>query len=463
MHRWQHSWCWLAILFLLTLPAVNVRLYASDEVQYFAFLRSLWFDRDVSFDNEYRTLYDQGIGQFVGFRETLLERTTPTGRRINFGTLGPALLWAPLYGLADAGVATARAFGSSVPRDGYSWPYLAAVCYGSAIYGFLGILLSARLARRLTGEGVIGAVAVWIGTPLLFYMYLAAGMAHAVSAFTVAAMLTVWLDVRERWRVGGTAALGAMAALIAMVREQDAILLAAPLADFLVTTIGRARTSAGVSLQRDWRPALAGLAGFAVVYAPQLLAYWQLNGRLGPSNLVTRKMIWTSPHALDVLFSPAHGFLFWTPLAALAIGGLCLLGRRRGTGDPRRIPALLLLAVAGHVYVSGCVQSWTVAGAFGQRRFVAITPMLVVGLSGLWRAVPAPVPRRLLAASIVVTVWWNLGMMALFGTRLMDRQRIELGRNAYDVFVTVPASAPRLAWRYITERESFYQRQADAK
>ena len=44
---------WLFALFLVTLPAVNVRLYASDEVQYFAFLRSLWFDRDLSFDNEY--------------------------------------------------------------------------------------------------------------------------------------------------------------------------------------------------------------------------------------------------------------------------------------------------------------------------------------------------------------------------------------------------------------------------
>ena len=31
----------------------------------------------------------------------------------------------------------------------------------------------------------------------------------------------------------------------------------------------------------------------------------------------------------------------------------------------------------------------------------------------------------------------------------MDRQRLELGRNAYDVFVTVPRSAPSLAYRYV--------------
>ena len=29
--------------------------------------------------------------------------------------------------------------------------------------------------------------------------------------------------------------------------------------------------------------------------------------------------------------------------------------------------------VAVQIYVSGSVESWTVAGAFGQRRFVALT------------------------------------------------------------------------------------------
>ena len=39
-------------LFIASLPAVTARLYSSDEVEYFSYLRSLWFDHDVSFDNE---------------------------------------------------------------------------------------------------------------------------------------------------------------------------------------------------------------------------------------------------------------------------------------------------------------------------------------------------------------------------------------------------------------------------
>ena len=39
----------------------------------------------------------------------------------------------------------------------------------------------------------------------------------------------------------------------------------------------------------------------------------------------------------------------------------------------------------------------------------------------------------------------------------MNRQRLELARNAYDAFVTVPRMAPDLALRYVTKRESFYR------
>ena len=91
-HPTKRQWLLLVCLFHLSLPAVTPRIYSSDEIQYFAYLRSLWFDRDVSFENEYRWFYARGIAASPGFHETFLERTTETGRRINFGTIGSALL-----------------------------------------------------------------------------------------------------------------------------------------------------------------------------------------------------------------------------------------------------------------------------------------------------------------------------------------------------------------------------------
>jgi hypothetical protein len=38
----------------------------------------------------------------------------------------------------------------------------------------------------------------------------------------------------------------------------------------------------------------------------------------------------------------------------------------------------------------------------------------------------------------------------------MDRQRLDLGRNARMAFIEVPARLPGLAWRYLFDRASFY-------
>lgn len=496
----------LVALFLMTLPAVTPRLYSSDEVQYFSYLRSLWFDHDVSFENEYRYFYDRGVARTPGFEETFLQLTTPAGRRVNFATLGCALLWSPFYAVADAASRVAQAAGAGVTADGFSQPYIGAVAYGSAFYGFVAILLSIGAARRLTGYGIGQALVVWAGTPLLFYMYAAPPYSHACSAFAVALFVTVWLHVRRDWSPRGMAALGAAAALMAMVREQDIFFALGPAVDFMAhkgRETGGRRQDTGDSWGR-LVAAGAGFAAFTLVFLPQLLAYRALNGQPTPSRLVARKMTWTAPHALDVLLSPEHGFFFWTPLAPLAIVGLVMLAWRprpargdavkpsvqggvpaarslrggvpvrewgpenpeesRVPGKPeaRRIGACALLMVAVQVYVSGSVESWTVAGAFGQRRFVALTILLVLGVATLWRMVAtAPAAARYAVSGYAaLAIWWNVALMAAFGTGLMDRQRLELRRNAYDAFVTLPRMAPEIAYRYFARRESFYKTSA---
>ena len=450
----------LVVVFVLSLPAVTTRIYASDEVQYFAYLRSLYFDRDVSFENEYRHFYEAGIARAEGFHETFLERQTETGRRINFGTIGCALLWTPFYAAADAWVQIANMRGARLARDGYSAPYIAAASYASAFYGLLALCLSVTAVRVLATawpaldvRAVPSAFAVWIGTPLLFYMYIAPPMSHATSAFAVALFVVVWLRVRERWSMGGFIAFGLAAALMAMVREQDAFFVAGPAFDFFHAQLTR---QDGRRLRRLVAAVSGALAAMAA-FTPQALAYLALNGYIGPSRLVARKMTWTAPHALGVVASPSHGLLMWTPLVLLALAGLVVLAARLDRAH-RAIAAGLLVMTAVQVYVAGSVESWTVAGAFGQRRFVALTVILVIGLAALLTSVA---PRRLVAAPVAVAVaaacWWNIGLMAQFGAGMMNRQRLEPARIAYNTFVVMPRALPDLVWRYFFDRASFYE------
>jgi hypothetical protein len=464
----------LVLLFVASLPAVTARLYSSDEVQYFSYLRSLWFDQDVSFENEYRYFYDHHIAQTPDFYETFLVRTeAATGRRINYGTMGCAILWAPFYAVGDLSARLLQAAGRELAADGYSRPYVFAVAYGSAFYGYCAILLAIGAVRRVVGSRAISSgLAVWLGTPLLFYSYIAPPFSHACSAFAVALFVTVWLRVRRTWSLPGMVALGSAAALMAMVREQDIFFALGGLVDFALT---RAATTGIAARKHTVAAALVGSAAFAAGYIPQLLAYTALNGRPGPSPLVARKMFWHAPHALQVLADTEHGFFFWTPLAALAILGLILMTaaprQHSSTGaegdtaaratstasDIQRISACLLLMVALQVYISGAVESWTVAGAFGQRRFVGLTIVLVIGLAALREWVRGRIPRSALNVLIALCVWWNIALMAEFGTFMMNHQRLELRRNAYDAFVTLPRMAPQLLHRYFTARSSFYR------
>ena len=50
---WWQEWGTLALVAMLALPLFTPRVYASDEIKYFAGLRSAYFDHDLHYENEY--------------------------------------------------------------------------------------------------------------------------------------------------------------------------------------------------------------------------------------------------------------------------------------------------------------------------------------------------------------------------------------------------------------------------
>ena len=131
-------------------------------------------------------------------------------------TIGCAILWAPFYAVADV-VAGAR--GGAQSPDGYSQPVRRR--RGLRV-GALRLPRAPRWrsppSRRIGGRGSAvdeagpaAALAVWLGTPLLFYMYVAPPMSHAtLGVRRVALFVYVWLRVRETWTPRGLALLGAL-------------------------------------------------------------------------------------------------------------------------------------------------------------------------------------------------------------------------------------------------------------
>jgi hypothetical protein len=436
---------------VLTLPLVTPKIRGADEIEYFSYLRSAVFDHDLEFGDEYEHFYARDPRGLAGFKGTFLDRLEPaTGRHINFAPLGTALLWSPFYLLAHAGVTAARSLGLSVDADGYSPPYVMAVCYASWLLGVGGLLLLHRTLVRFGGFGEPAAAwataAIAWGTPVLYYLTVAPAFSHAVSLGVVS--LLVWLSLRTRergWTAAGAAGVGAVAGLAALVREQDALFLAIP-ALLIAAGAVRARRAAAGLLHL-----LALGAAAALVFSPQLLAYRATNGGFGPSPLVARKMIYWSPHALSVLFDPGHGLFPWSPLLLLASAGLALaVWRARGRDA---VPAVLAAALVLQVWINGSVESWTQAGAFGSRRFVGATPLFAWGLAALVAAALPRLGRPATAVVLALFAWWNVSLMVQFGLKLMDRQRLEWPRVAVSQVREVPAHVGRAAWLFFTDRE----------
>src|SRR4030095_4938129 len=96
------------------------------------------------------------------------------------------------------------------------------------------------------------------------------------------------------------------------------------------------------------------------------------------------------------------------------------LNHPAASGFRRKMPLLLLPVVALRGHVGGSRESWAVGGASGHRRFVALTSIRIIGRAALWHA-----GRRwgrwrgVLSAVAVLTVYWNLAMIAEFSIGLM--------------------------------------------
>lgn len=427
----------LLLLFALMLPLSTPRVYATDEVQYYVYLRSLRFDGDLDFANDYARF--AAMNPASGVAESLLQpnRIRPaTGLYGNIAPVGSAIMWAPFFLLADLLVHLANALGANVPADGFSRPYLVAVCYASALYGLLGLLLSYRLARPYATPfaTTLASVTIWLATPLVFYMFIQMPFAHATGFFLVALFLTIWQ--RTRNEPGGRSlrawlALGLVGGLMTITREQLGLFLLVPAVEALVAYWRFLRGPAGRS-----RRALARAAGLFAYHAlflvaflfalvPQLLVYQVLNGSPRPASEVSGKLNLCSPHLIDTLidynpapsswcnvvgdktadFPPfAHGALIWSPVLVPALLGLLLLWRR-----DRLLCVVLALAFVAQVYINGAFGStWHLTGSFGFRRLIECTPIFILGLALLvdrlgrrtWLVVPA--------AALIA---WNAGLI----------------------------------------------------
>lgn len=464
--RWRRldrGFAVLAILYLCSLPFVTHRMTASDAIEYYVYDRSIYFDHDLNFINDYQGFYDRNPRGLAQFKVGFIDKRNPSGNAINNGPAGSALLWSPFFLAGDGIARVLHAVGTSTAVDGYSRPYIWAVSLGSALYAGIALLLTYLLAGAITSRraALWASLVIWLGTPALFYSHLAPTYAHATSWFAAALFLTIWFRTRQRRAWRAWIALGLLGGLVAMVREQDAVFLLVPVMDEVLRLIPGLRRPDRTWWRDVGRTIIGGMVmGCCAItaFTPQLLVYHALNGNFRPSSEVSDKLQWAAPNALRVLFDPGHGLFLWTPVLLLAVIGLGLLIQR----DPR----LGIALATGFImtwYLNGAFQTWTTAGAFGARRFIVCSPIFAVGLAEVFRrfgertADERTILRWWVPALVIIAILWNGGLILQFVRLDMDRQHLEWPRVLTNQFTVVPRHLLGDLWRMVRDPGSFYQ------
>ena len=434
----------LFLLFLLTLPLVNPWV-RGDGVGYYAYLRSALIDHDLNFENDYLA----GNKSFVMGRvdaqgHLLRELYTKTGHIENHFSVGPAILWAPVLVTVHAAVVLLDHFGAHIAADGYSRPYVFAMGLTTAMYGFLSLLLAFRMARKYFEEQwvFLATIGIWLASSLPVYMYFNPSWSHAFSAFAVALFLWYWDRTRPQRTLGQWAVLGLLAGLMGNVYYPNVFLLIFPGLELIHLIRAGRRTPDRAPLP------LGKLVSCAVVFGAMFLV------SLLPT-FVTRQIIygnpfetgyppistwnWTSPVFLRILFSADHGLLSWTPILLFAVTGLFFLTKRNpllGIGS--------ILTFLAYYYFIASYPDWDGISSYGNRFFISLTPVFILGLAALLSALSQWVGKasRTMALSgtaISLFVLWNLGFIFQWGTHMVPaRGGISWRATVHNQFVVVP-------------------------
>jgi len=391
--QWIDGWR-LALLLvgLFYLPDVYPRV-GGDGLEYYALLRSAWFDHDFDFRNDYAGL---GARPVVGASGLVTARFP----------MGVSLFWSPAVLGVHGVVRVANACGAHLPVDGFAPLYQGAATLATYVYGFFALFLLETLLRRYYPPGVatLTALALFLVTPLFFYLVATPSMSHGVSVFACTLFVVAWWRARDddsarRWAMAGLAA-----AAVVVVRGQDGVLVALALVDL----VWRQRA-------KGWKAASALLGPPFVMGLAQILLWWHLYG--GDTLRAVQyngHLVERAPQVLDFLFAARHGVFTWTPLYVVAAGGWLLWWRRD------RFMALLFWA--GFAMLSLLLSTqfdWWGGSSFGQRRILGFTPLFALGLGEAFEFVRRR-PLVLVTTLVAAAAQWNLSFAYIYNSELIS-------------------------------------------
>jgi hypothetical protein len=325
------------------------------------------------------------------------------------------------------------------------------------------LLLAFQVARKYFDAqwAFLATVAIWMASSLPIYMYFNPSWSHALSAFTVALFLWYWERTKLRRTAGQWAILGLIAGLMGNVYYPNVILLIFP--GFEIIYLLRAKQPDPAKLIVRIQQLAIGSGVFALVFIasffPTFIVRRIIYGNpfeTGYPSVGTWN--WTSPVFLKVLFSANHGMFSWTPVLILAVVGLPFLIK-----SDALLGAASLIAFLAFYYFIASYPGWDGYSSFGNRFFVSLTPIFILGLTALLSSFSSWLGKTTRSIAVAVPVLgllivWNIAFIFQWGTHMVPaRGEISWGTMVHNQFVEVPRRITHSLETYFMHRGEMMQ------
>jgi hypothetical protein len=372
-----------------------------DGAYYYAWTRSVLLDGDVNFTNEYWLTEAQAEAA-----RALIARTTPKGLPQNKYSVG-----LPMIETVPAMVARLTEWLIRLPpteRPGYGPAYQWTVALFLWLGGLAVLYIAFRHLETTAGRSVAFLLACGTlgATNLLEYLTRGITYTHLTD---VALVFAVWL-VTERTVLSARwyAWLGFLVGLTVVTRYTNT--LAMPWALACLWARGH---------RPRWQDAVAFGVGMLLPLGVQVAANVALWGIPFPEPYAGYGFQWIHPRLWDSLLSVERGWLLWHRWYALLLVLFSLSwGHYRPTGVGRAVYAAAVVACIGMWYVNSAWSVWQFGFSFGNRGYLALTPVLTVTIATaaptLLGRIRGPTQSRVVVAIgfgiVIAFVLWNVNL-----------------------------------------------------
>jgi len=365
-----------------------------DSIATYSYLRSMVFDGDLSFFNEW------SMFGMVRNGVTFFSEVTPIGALANHWWIGTSILAGPFY------VLSLRFDGS----DGFGL-----VLAWTSVFFVAAALSIACIFMR--SHRTLAIAATTLGTPLFWYTFRFPLGTHAAGTLCVALIFAGLFLGKD-----GGALVGLAAGLAIATRLQHFALLPA----IVIVAIAQRR-------RLGWW--ISAICAGALPIAAQGIAWFAIYGTpLGPltrgANLQGVTWMPFQHIALaEVLFSSYHGLLAWSPVVAVA-----MIGWVAGWRRDRQLALACILMFAGEWLANGTFDRYFWGGmSFGGRRFVDLAVPFALGIA--WFAERL---RTWIAIAVITPlVAWSVALMVAAHANTISLARYVSGADLFAVVFNV--------------------------